>query len=72
MGNEFPPKKRISLKRQANALGLTLHVINIPYPCSNEECDTIMHSFIDSANEDGSAKTCWTSTTLIFFHLPWR
>ena len=41
------------LKRQADALGLTLHVINIPHPCSNEECDAIMHSFIDSANEDG-------------------
>jgi len=41
------------LKRQADALGLTLHVINIPHPCSNEECDAIMYSFIDSANEDG-------------------
>ena len=41
------------LKRQADSLGLTLHVINIPHPCSNKECDAIMQSFIDSANKDG-------------------
>ena len=41
------------LKRQADALDLTLHVINIPHPCSNEECDAIMQLFIARANEDG-------------------
>ncbi len=34
------------LQRQADAVGLPLHVINIPYPCSNEQYDAIMRSFI--------------------------
>jgi len=41
------------LKRQADALGLPLQIINIPHPCGNEECDAIMRLFIDSANESG-------------------
>ena len=41
------------LQRQADALGLALEIINIPHPCSNEECDGIMRSFIDNANENG-------------------
>ncbi|OEU55804.1 MAG: ATP-binding protein [Desulfuromonadales bacterium C00003096] len=41
------------LKRQADALDLVLQIINIPHPCSNEECDAIMRSFVDSANEIG-------------------
>ena len=41
------------LKRQVVSLGLTLHIINIPNPCDNDECDAIMQSFIDSAIEIG-------------------
>jgi len=41
------------LNRQADALGLALQIINIPHPCRNEECDAIMRSFVDRANESG-------------------
>lgn len=37
------------LQRQADALGFPLHVINIPYPCSNEQYEAIMRSFIDQS-----------------------
>ncbi len=41
------------LNRQADSLGLSLQIINIPHPCRNEECDAIMGSFVDNANESG-------------------
>jgi uncharacterized protein (TIGR00290 family) len=41
------------LRWQADVLGLTLRIINIPYPCDNDECDAIMRSFVDSATEIG-------------------
>jgi len=41
------------LKRQADALGLSLQTINIPNPCDNDECDAIMRSFVDNAGEIG-------------------
>jgi len=41
------------LLHQAEATGLPLQVINIPHPCSNDECDTIMRSFVGNAVENG-------------------
>ncbi len=41
------------LQRQADAVGLPLHVINIPHPCSNEQCDAIMRSFIHKSLANG-------------------
>ena len=41
------------LLHQADATGLPLQIINIPHPCSNEECDTIMGSFAGNAAENG-------------------
>lgn len=41
------------LLHQADATGLPLQIINIPHPCSNEECDAIMRSFVDNAFENG-------------------
>jgi len=41
------------LERQANALGLPLQIINIPHPCSNDECDAIMESFVRNAVKIG-------------------
>jgi uncharacterized protein (TIGR00290 family) len=38
---------------QADAIGLPLQIINIPHPCSNEECDAIMRSFVGNAAENG-------------------
>ena len=37
------------LRQQADAAGLPLHIIEIPYPCSNEEYAATMSSFIDVA-----------------------
>lgn len=34
------------LKKQAQSIGLPLHIINIPYPCSNTEYENIMQNFI--------------------------
>ncbi len=34
------------LERQANAVGLPLHTINLPDPCSNEQCDAVMQHFV--------------------------
>ena len=41
------------LKREADALDLALKIINIPYPCGNEEGEAIMRSLVDSVNEIG-------------------
>ncbi|MDY6837162.1 MAG: ATP-binding protein [Thermodesulfobacteriota bacterium] len=41
------------LRRQCDALGLTLQVIHIPDPCSNEEYGAAMGSFVDNARQDG-------------------
>ena len=37
------------LYQQANAVGLPLHIIEIPYPCSNEEYASRMGAFVDEA-----------------------
>jgi uncharacterized protein (TIGR00290 family) len=34
------------LRRQADAVGLSLQVVNLPDPCTNEQCDTIMRHFV--------------------------
>jgi diphthamide synthase (EF-2-diphthine--ammonia ligase) len=34
------------LERQANAVGLPLQRINLPDPCTNEQCDAIMRQFL--------------------------
>jgi uncharacterized protein (TIGR00290 family) len=37
------------LQRQAEAVGLPLDVINIPHPCTNEQCEAIMGQFVRQA-----------------------
>ena len=34
------------LERQADAVGLPLQTINLPDPCTNEQCDEIMRQFV--------------------------
>ncbi|MFH1692198.1 MAG: ATP-binding protein [Candidatus Omnitrophota bacterium] len=41
------------LQMQAQALGLPLHSIDIPYPCSDEQYREIMRAFILQAKNDG-------------------
>ena len=41
------------LREQAQAVGLPLHVIEIPYPCSNEQYADVMADFVARAREDG-------------------
>ena len=40
------------LKMQAEAIGLPLHVINIPWPCSNEKYEAAMGKFVEMAKEE--------------------
>jgi uncharacterized protein (TIGR00290 family) len=40
------------LLHQAEAASLPLQVINIPHPCSNEECTAIMRTFCEGAAAD--------------------
>ena len=35
------------IKLQAEAIGLPLHLITLPYPCSNEQYEAIMQEFIE-------------------------
>ena len=37
------------LRRQAEAVGLPLDVINIPHPCTHEQCEAIMGQFVRQA-----------------------
>ncbi len=41
------------LKRQADAARLPFHTINIPDPCSDEQCDAIMKTFIEESRSKG-------------------
>jgi uncharacterized protein (TIGR00290 family) len=41
------------LKLQAEKVGLPLQLIQIPYPCSNEEYETIMGGFVEGVKEQG-------------------
>jgi uncharacterized protein (TIGR00290 family) len=41
------------LRRQAEAVGLPLHLIEIPYPCSDEQYAAAMTDFVARAHNDG-------------------
>ena len=41
------------LRRQAEAVGLPLHLIEIPYPCSDEQYDYAMTDFVMLARNNG-------------------
>lgn len=41
------------LQQQADAAGLPIHRIPLPFPCSNEEYERRMQSFMDSIQEEG-------------------
>jgi uncharacterized protein (TIGR00290 family) len=41
------------LERQAEAVGLPLQIINLPYPCSNAQYETVMEKFVEESREAG-------------------
>lgn len=41
------------LREQAQAVGLPLHLIEIPYPCSNEQYAAAMTAFVTRAQDEG-------------------
>src|SRR5260221_3080270 len=41
------------LERQAEAVGLPLEIINVPYPCSNAEYETAMAKFVEESRQAG-------------------
>ncbi len=41
------------LERQAAAVGLPLQTINLPDPCTNEQCDAIMRQFVRESAAKG-------------------
>jgi uncharacterized protein (TIGR00290 family) len=41
------------LRRQAEAVGLPLHIIELPYPCTNAEYEAAMEKFIAEAKQQG-------------------
>ncbi|HEX5361431.1 MAG TPA: hypothetical protein VFW49_10135 [Fluviicoccus sp.] len=45
--------RRELLQRQAEAVGLPVNVLEIPYPCSNEDYAAVMSAFVDQARRDG-------------------
>ncbi|BAS67759.1 Dph6-related ATP pyrophosphatase [Bathymodiolus septemdierum thioautotrophic gill symbiont] len=40
------------LQAQAESMGLPMHIINIPYPCSNKEYEWIMGDFVTQLQKD--------------------
>ena len=40
------------LQKQASEVGLPLHIINIPYPCTNAVYEKIMQNFIKKIHKD--------------------
>jgi diphthamide synthase (EF-2-diphthine--ammonia ligase) len=46
-------KLRELLQRQADAAGLPLRTIDLPDPCTNEQCDTIMGRFVRESVAEG-------------------
>ena len=40
--------RKALLQQQADAAGLPLHTLDLPYPCSNDEYESIMQEFITS------------------------
>jgi uncharacterized protein (TIGR00290 family) len=47
--------RRELLQRQAEAVGLPVQVLEIPYPCSNDDYAAVMSAFVDQARRDGVA-----------------
>jgi uncharacterized protein (TIGR00290 family) len=45
--------RRTLLQAQADAAGLPLHVINIPWPCSNQQYEAAMKTAVDQFVRDG-------------------
>jgi uncharacterized protein (TIGR00290 family) len=45
--------RRTMLQAQADAAGLPLHVVNIPWPCSNEQYEAAMKAAVDGFLRDG-------------------
>ncbi|HEX5277246.1 MAG TPA: hypothetical protein VFW42_06220 [Fluviicoccus sp.] len=45
--------RRELLQRQAEAVGLPVQVLEIPYPCSNDDYAAVMSAFVDQARRDG-------------------
>jgi uncharacterized protein (TIGR00290 family) len=45
--------RRELLQRQAEAVGLPVQVLEIPYPCSNNDYAAVMSDFVDQARRDG-------------------
>lgn len=41
------------LKEQAKSIGLPLHIIELPYPCNNEDYAQIMQKFVEQSESDG-------------------
>jgi uncharacterized protein (TIGR00290 family) len=41
------------LRRQAEAAGLPIQLINLPDPCTNDECDAIMQQFVAECTAKG-------------------
>jgi uncharacterized protein (TIGR00290 family) len=41
------------LERQAAAVGLPLDVLNLPYPCSNLQYESVMKGFVQRSRENG-------------------
>jgi uncharacterized protein (TIGR00290 family) len=41
------------LRRQAETVGLPLQTINLPDPCTNDQCDTIMREFVMKSAANG-------------------
>lgn len=45
--------RRELLQQQAEAVGLPVQVLEIPYPCSNDDYAAVMSAFVDQARRDG-------------------
>lgn len=45
--------RRVLLQAQADAAGLPLHVVNIPWPCSNAQYEQAMKTAVDGFLRDG-------------------
>ena len=45
--------RRSLLEQQARAARLPLHIIELPYPCSNEAYEAAMHEFFDEVRKAG-------------------
>jgi len=45
--------RRVLLEAQAQAVGLPLHIVPIPYPCANEDYEQAMSALVDNAVANG-------------------